>query len=288
MKANDENRGRTVTARAALPCIFLTTVLWICATSPGCRLSSQPGPPQAVPTIAESPTTSLGDLDSSPDEVVFPATGPSRPVFRHAVVPGGVFSKEEVWHAGFQWPEVQAHYGRLDIERLQLQKLEKSKQAHVSYRKGSGIYWTSYTMNVPAGETVLTDGLKSIRARCGNLISELPQEPVLPDEPAPEELDTPVPNVLPLSVDAPLAPVTTLFPPRFKLPIFFIPLAFGPGINKCGKTKHSDPDDPDDPDPPGPVVPEMPSWCYTSLGLAALATIYALRRRRRRVLEMRS
>ena len=63
---------------------------------------------------------------------------------------------------------------------------------YVSFRKNDRIYWTRKPVALRAGETLLTDGNHSARARCGNQVSETPQLPVLADEPPAETWEKPV------------------------------------------------------------------------------------------------
>ena len=47
-------------------------------------------------------------------------------------------------------------------------------------------------MKLPKGETVITDGVRTARTRCGNMLAEMIPSPGSPLEPTPGELDTPV------------------------------------------------------------------------------------------------
>ena len=67
--------------------------------------------------------------------------------------------------------------------------LTAGRAAYVSYRSGDRIYWTRERVWLKAGETVLTDGTTTIRARCGNCVSDAKQEHVAAVEPAHGELD---------------------------------------------------------------------------------------------------
>ncbi len=63
------------------------------------------------------------------------------------------------------------------------------KPVYLSYRKGGSVFWTRKPVDLPPGETLLTDGVLYARARCGNQVSEYPQEPVAEVEPAEVELN---------------------------------------------------------------------------------------------------
>lgn len=55
----------------------------------------------------------------------------------------------------------------------------------------NSIYWTRHPIRLAKGETLLTDGGHLARARCGNRISDSPNEPTNAIEPEESELDTP-------------------------------------------------------------------------------------------------
>ena len=112
-----------------------------------------------------------------------------RPVYRHSVVPGGVYSVEEFKDAVSRDPVVAAHYRPVNIKALHVEKLTASRSMYVSYRVGDQIYWTRHRVQLRAGETVLTDGHTMIRGRCGNCVSPDEQDAVAENEPAATELD---------------------------------------------------------------------------------------------------
>jgi hypothetical protein len=98
--------------------------------------------------------------------------GAVRAVYRHSIVPGGVYSAEEVEAAVLRDPVVAAHYAKLDRSRLVGTVLERPRAMYVSYRVGQRTGWTTRPITLPAGEPLLTDGTRAIRARCGNLVSD--------------------------------------------------------------------------------------------------------------------
>lgn len=112
-----------------------------------------------------------------------------RPRYRHSVIVGGAFSREEVEDVVREDPVVAAHYGGVDLKRLREAELREPRDVYVSYRIGPQVYWTRKPVRLTVGETLLTDGTSEIRARCGNRISDIPQEPVSDLEPIPEELN---------------------------------------------------------------------------------------------------
>ena len=115
-----------------------------------------------------------------------------RPVYPFSIVAGGVRSAEEVQDAIRADQLVAKHYGDLNVGRILNVRLEQPRLAYVSYRRDDKIYWTRKALRIPAGEDVLSDGANLVRARCGNRLSELPQEPVSEDEPLASVLDTPL------------------------------------------------------------------------------------------------
>lgn len=125
--------------------------------------------------------------------VVAPAavTIESRPVYRHSVVRGGVYSDTEAQTAAGRDVVVRTHYRDVNLRKLTPVALDRAVDRYVSFRRNDHIYWTSRRMRVPKGEILLSDGESLVRARCGNRLSETPQEPTVPhggDEPTDDEL----------------------------------------------------------------------------------------------------
>jgi hypothetical protein len=113
----------------------------------------------------------------------------ARPVFNGSVVPGGVYTLGELRVAIARDPIVAAHYRGIDVNAMRIVTLTAGKAAYVSYRRGAQTYWTRNRVWLKAGETVLTDGTATIRARCGNCVSDVKQSRVAAVEPAHGELD---------------------------------------------------------------------------------------------------
>jgi len=112
-----------------------------------------------------------------------------RPLYSGSVVPGGVYSIDELRAAIARDPIVAAHYGHINLAEMRVVTLTTPRSAYVSYRRGDRTYWTRDRVRLKAGETVLTDGATTIRARCGNCVSDVKQERVAVLEPAHGELD---------------------------------------------------------------------------------------------------
>ena len=127
-----------------------------------------------------------------PIEIAAPARTPQppeRPVFRHSVVPGGVYSADEVEAAVSRDHTVAAHYSGINPRTLRVEVLTEDRFVYMSYRVGDEVFWTKQAVRLRQGETILTDGARSIRARCGNCIAFAPMEPTTPDEPEEMEFD---------------------------------------------------------------------------------------------------
>ena len=113
----------------------------------------------------------------------------ARPIFNGSVVPGGVYSLEELRAVIARDPVVAAHYRAMHVDQMHLVTLTEGKAAYVSYRIGNRVFWTRNRVYLKAGETVLTDGHTTIRARCGNCVSEEKQQAESGVDPAHGELD---------------------------------------------------------------------------------------------------
>jgi hypothetical protein len=138
-------------------------------------------PYEAVAPGSES--TPAASADQNDD------AGSDRLVYRHSVVPGGVFSDGELRAAMRNDPVVASHFTTLGRTRLRTEIVPHDRMVYVSYRKGDQVYWTRNKVLLRAGETILTDGRTQIRTRCGNCISDTPVAPVAVDEPEVVEFD---------------------------------------------------------------------------------------------------
>ena len=112
-----------------------------------------------------------------------------RPVYPYSIIPGGIYTVDELSHAVGRDPLVSSHYRGFDLPRAHTQQLAQSRMAYVSYRRHDAVYWTRRPLLLKRGETVLSDGSNLIRARCGNRISDSPQSPVAADEPSADAWD---------------------------------------------------------------------------------------------------
>ena len=114
---------------------------------------------------------------------------PERPVFRHSVIPGGVYTADEVEAAMNNDRVVAAHYSAVNARGLRVETLPEDRAVYMSYRIGDDVFWTKQKVRLKQGETILTDGVNHIRARCGNCIAFAPMEPTADDEPGEMEFD---------------------------------------------------------------------------------------------------
>ena len=122
-----------------------------------------------------------------------PAAGPARAarrIYPYSVVPGGVADGAELARVVKSDKVVAAHYAQFKVGAARKVKVSKARAVYVSYRKGDKIYWTANKVILPAGETLLSDGVNEVRTRCANRISDIAQLPVAADEPSAEVLDS--------------------------------------------------------------------------------------------------
>jgi len=136
-----------------------------------------------------------------------------RPVYPFSVIRGGAFNAAELEAALDSDPVAAKHYAGFRRARLHTVELKDERRAYVSFRVGGSVFWTRRPVGLIKGETLLTDGELYARARCGNRISSIPQEPTAAKEPTPALLDVPEVSSVPAS-----ALVAEIFPPFDLLP----------------------------------------------------------------------
>jgi len=239
----------------------------------------------------------------SPQNMPSAQGGRSRPVYPFSLVPGGVYSTQELERALKVSKELRSHYSDLDLSRVQLIRLRADTPAYVSYRHNNQIFWTRHKLLLHSGELVLTDGHYSVRARCANQISMVPREPVeVSPEKVENEMDSPV--MQPALDYAKLEPLNSaLFPaigtiptaPTPGIPVAGVPptgvvvtgsapppmvppVPITPVCTTCGTPGTTPP-----PNQPPPVsVPEPGSAELAALSLALVAGLLFVHERRRR------
>jgi hypothetical protein len=166
--------------------------------------------------VADLRTAAVVELPESPPieiaERVREPRPPARPIFRHSVVPGGVYTADDVKAAMERDRVVAAHYSGVNARELRVEALSDDRDVYMSYRIGDEIYWMKQKVRLQQGETILTDGVRHIRARCGNCIALAPMEPTADDEPGEMEFDSLaddpdlIPSRMPLGSDVLLRP----------------------------------------------------------------------------------
>src|SRR5271154_2303753 len=150
----------------------------------------------------EFPAAVLAPLDLRFD-VVEDKTAATRAFYPYSVIPGGASTANELRNAVANDPTVRAHYSDFALAHARVERLERSQAFYVSYRIGTGIFWTKSPLPLRAGETVLTDGAHFARTRCGNRLSLAPVAPTSKIEPAPEAMEIADGGVLTAALEAP-------------------------------------------------------------------------------------
>ncbi len=167
---------RAMLAGGAAALVLVASFLTLTAAPPSTR--------KALPDFSMPSAVQLARAPAATDDK------PLRLVYRNSVVPGGVHSAEELAAVIKRDPIAAAHYANFNVAAAHLIRVEQSRMVHVSYRIGNQIYWTKNKVRLALGEYLLSDGEHLIRARCGNRIADVATGPVLPNEPAPEVLET--------------------------------------------------------------------------------------------------
>lgn len=107
--------------------------------------------------------------------VIPPPVRSLRPNYPYSVVPGGVYSPDELRAAIQKHPLVREHYADFNLRSARLVKLTEDQHQYVSFRLGNHIFWTRNKLRIPKGEVLVTDGNSYARTRCGNRLSEIPK-----------------------------------------------------------------------------------------------------------------
>jgi len=114
-----------------------------------------------------------------------------RPNYPYSVIPGGVYSPDELRRNVEKDPLVRNHYSGFDVRAARLVAASSDRLQYASYRMNGQIYWTKRRLRIPKGEILMTDGRNLARTRCGNRLSEVPVPETAQLEPEPPELSLP-------------------------------------------------------------------------------------------------
>ena len=114
------------------------------------------------------------------------------PYYRYSVIPGGVHSPAELKRALANDQVAAEHYAGFNADQARMVTASSDRFAYASYRVGDRVYWTSRPLKIARGETLLTDGVHYIRARCGNRLEDHPAQQSAELEPTEKALNTPV------------------------------------------------------------------------------------------------
>jgi len=218
----------------------------------------------------------------------------SRPVYPYSVVPGGINDARELKWVAEHDPVVAAHYAGFDYDHARVVRLVLARTAYVSYRIGNKVYWTRHRVTLKKGETVITDGKITARARCANRVEEIPQQATSSSEPPPAKFEEPVQPATGTAVQSVPAPFQSALLNRPSLPglgpapplSLYDPLGNGgwipiappplPGVCGLGKKKTGVIEPPDKKKKLNPCgsggggseVPEPGTWLLMASGLA--------------------
>jgi hypothetical protein len=188
-----------------------------------------------VALLSETPVPSAPISSAQPNSrLMFSSAFGERRIYPYSVIPGGVASVESLKDIIEHNPDIARHLRDFDLERARVVQVAEPRAVYVSYRMGSNIFWTTKRLMLAKGESLVTDGTRTLRGRCGNDVSDVAVEPTNDEEPPIEELDTPLalpqvaadaePDPAPLPLLAYVPPddtfigVPTLFVPPFGLP----------------------------------------------------------------------
>ncbi len=153
---------------------------------------------QPAASITRNPLSDIlwgASLTSASDPAV-----PRTVVYPYSVIPGGITSITELKRLIDHDPDMANHFQNFDLQNAKWVTVTVPRYVYVSYRLGTGFFWTTKKLALAKGELLLTDGTRTLRGRCANDISETPQQPVSLSEPFTEDLDT---TVAAEAIDAP-------------------------------------------------------------------------------------
>ena len=115
-----------------------------------------------------------------------------RRVYPYSVIPSGIASVDSLRSIVEHNPEIARHLRDFDLQHAKVVHVTEPRAVYVSYRIGSNIFWTTKRLTLAKGESLVTDGTRTLRGRCGNDVSDAAVEPTSEEEPPIAELDTPL------------------------------------------------------------------------------------------------
>jgi PEP-CTERM motif-containing protein len=115
--------------------------------------------------------------------------------YPYSVIPGGVRDVADLQEHAARDYVVRRHVAGFNYKRARLVRAERAREAYLSYRLRDHIYWTRKKVRLLEAELLLTDGIITARARCGNQVSETPKAEVSDEEPSEDVLDQPVAEI---------------------------------------------------------------------------------------------
>jgi hypothetical protein len=191
-----------------------------------------------------------------------------RPVYPYSLIPGGVSGVASLKAAMASDPRLAAQFPGFAFSRARVIHLQ-GRLAYVSFRKNGQVSWTNKLQRL-ADDDVITDGTYTIRMRCGNGVSYLPQVPTDPAITS-DLLDTPIPGA---SVpNAPDVPQLTGTPAGPQIEVDALPPPPAgqlPGVAPLPPVYIAS-GQPFTPRSSPIAIPEPPAWQFTLLALGAIA-----------------
>jgi hypothetical protein len=115
-----------------------------------------------------------------------------RRIYPYSVIPGGIQSLESLKSIIEHNSDIARHLKDFDLSKVKFVQVTEPRAVYVSYRMGSNIFWTTKRLTLARGESLITDGTRTLRGRCGNDVSDVAVEPTSDEEPPVAELDTPL------------------------------------------------------------------------------------------------
>lgn len=120
---------------------------------------------------------------------------PGQATYPYSVIPGGVRDVADLQEQAARDYVVRRHFAGFNYRRARLVRSGKIREAYLSYRVRDRVFWTRRKVRLLSAELLLTDGVITARARCGNQLSETPKSEVSEEEPAADVLDQPVAEI---------------------------------------------------------------------------------------------